>query len=194
VQADFAVELGADDETLEMPWAAEGGSPRYYDLKRHPELFPHLEELAATPELGEFLSKANSVHSPLETAKCDAWASKEINPEEEIFEATHKFGSYVDLFFSDVPKRFLFSEHEHLAKQLVQLLQRAPDIAAAAEFLIRRCYYHEPDETPGEEEIRDGFYITFYLFGYGKDETRSHQNWAIGLKLIGNAIRQLSSD
>jgi hypothetical protein len=194
VQADFAVELGAEDETLEIPWAAEEGGPRYYDLKRHPELLFCIEEAAQAPELGEFLSKANSPQSPLETAKCDAWGGTEISPEEEIFEATHKFGSYVDLFFSDVPRRFSFPHHDHLAKSLVQLLQRAPEIAAAAEFLIRRCYFHEQEEMPGEEKIRDGFYITFYLFGYGKDEVRSRQNWAIGLNLIGNAIRQVSSD
>ena len=193
MQADFAVELGADDETLEMPWAAEGGGPRYYDLKRHPELLSNLEEAVRAPELGEFLSKVNSPSSPLETAKCDVWSSTEINPEEEIFGATHKFGSYVDLFFSDEPKRFSFPEHEHLAKRLIQLLQRAPEMAAAAEFLIRRCYFHEPEEVPGQEEIRDGFYITFYLFGFGNDELRSRQNWAIGLRLIGNAIRQMSA-
>ena len=192
MQADFAVELGAEDETLEIPWAAEGGGPRYYDLKRHPELLSNLEEAVRAPELGEFLSKVNSLQSPLETAKCDVWSSTEINPEEEIFEATHKFGSYVDLFFSDEPKRFSFPEHEHLAKRLIQLLQRAPEMPAAAEFLIRRCYFHEPEEVPGQEESRDGFYITFYLFGFGNDELRSRQNWAIGLKLIGNAIRQMS--
>jgi hypothetical protein len=193
VQADFAVELGAGDETLEMPWAAEGGGPRYYDLKRHPKLLSNLEEAVRAPELGEFLSKVNSPSSPLETAKCDVWSSTEINSEEEIFGATHKFGSYVDLFFSDEPKRFSFPEHEHLAKRLIQLLQRAPEMAAAAEFLIRRCYFHEPEEVPGQEEIRDGFYITFYLFGFGNDELRSRQNWAIGLRLIGNAIRQMSA-
>jgi len=186
VQADFAVELGADDETLEMPWAAEGGSPHYCDLKRHPELLPSLEEAVRVPELVEFLSKVNSSTSPLETAKCDAWPSTEINPEEEIFGATHKFGSYVDLLFSDGPKRFSFPEHEDLAKRLTQLLQRAPEILAAAELLIRRCYYHE------EEGIRDGFYITFYLFGYGENENQSRQRWAVGLKLVQNAIRQLS--
>src|SRR5260370_19887885 len=36
VEADFAVELGADDETLELPWAAADGGLRYYDLKRQP--------------------------------------------------------------------------------------------------------------------------------------------------------------
>ncbi|MGA8491774.1 MAG: hypothetical protein WB711_15210 [Terriglobales bacterium] len=192
MQADFAVELGADDETLEMPWAASDGGLRYYDLKRHPELLSELEEAARAPELGEFLSKINSPHSPLETAKCDVWSSTEMNPEEEIFDGTHKFGSYIDLFFSDEAKRFSFPDHEHLAKRLVQLLQRAPEIKAAGEFLIRRCYYHESEEAPGEEEIRDGFYITFYLFGYGKDEVRSRQQWVIGLKLIQSAIRQLS--
>ena len=186
MQADFAVELGPDDETLEMPWAAEGGSPRYCDLKRHPELLSSLEEAGRVPELGEFLSMVDSPTGPLETAKCDAWPSTEINPEEEIFEATHKFGSYVDLLFSDEPKRFSFPEHEQLAKQLTQLLQRAPEIAAAAELLIRHCYYHV------EEEIRDGFYITLYLFGYGDDETQARQRWAIGLKLVQSAIRQMS--
>jgi hypothetical protein len=186
VQADFAVELGADDETLDMPWAAEGGGPCYYDLKRYPELLPNLEEAGRVPELGEFLSKVNSPGSPLETAKCDAWPSKEMDPEEQIFGATDKFGSYVDLLFSDEQKRISFPEHEQLAKRLIQLLQRAPEIPAAAEFLIRRCYCH------GEEEIRDGFYITFYVFGYGDDEIQSRQRWAVGLKLVQNAIRQLS--
>ena len=193
MQADFAVELGADDETLEMPWAAEDGGLQYYDLKRNPERLSKLEEVAQAPELGEFLSKVNSPQSPLESAKCDFWSTTEINPEEEIFEATHKFGSYVDLFFSDEAKRFSFPQHEQLAKQLTKLLQRAPDMPVAVEFLIRRCYYHEKEEAPGEEEIRDGFYITFYLFGYGDDEAKSRQNWVIGLKLVRSAIRQLSA-
>jgi hypothetical protein len=188
VQADFAVELGADDETLEMPWAADGGSPCYCDLKRHPELLLDLEEAARVPELGEFLTKVNSPRSSLESAKCDAWLSTEINPEEEIFGATHKFGSYVDLLFSDEAKRFSFPEYEALAKRLVQLLQRAPEIPSAAELFIRRCYYTD------EEGIREGFYITFYLFGYGVDEIQSHQRWAVGLKLVQNAIRQLPGD
>jgi hypothetical protein len=186
VQADFAVELGADDETLEMPWAAEQGGPCYYDLKRHPELVLNLEEAARAQELAEFLCAVNATAGVLETAKCDVWASTEINPAEEIFGAPHKFGSYIDLLFSDARSRFSFPEHEQLAKRLMQLLQRVPESPAAAEFLIRRCYYHS------EEEIRDGFYITFYLFGYGDDEIQSRQHWAIGLKLVQNAIRQLS--
>lgn len=186
MQVDFAIELGPDDETLEMPWAAEAGGPRYYDLKRLPELLLRIEEARQVPELGQFLSAVNAPESILETAKCDAWTSTQMNPEEAIFAAAHKFGSYADLLFSHEPARCSFSEHEQLAKRLTDLLKRVPEIPAAAEFLIRRCYYRH------EEEIREGFYITFYLFGYGDDETQSHQRWAIGLKLVENAIRQLS--
>jgi len=184
VQADFAVELGKEDETLEMPWAAEDG-PRYYDLKRHPELLREVEEAQGFRELGEFLAAVNSHANAVETAKCDAWASTEINPEEEIFGAPCKFGSYVDLLLSDERGRLSFSEHEQWAKRLMDLLKKAPEIPAAAEFLIRRCYYH------GADGMRDGFYVTFYLFGYGEDEPQARQRWAIGLKLAGNAIRQL---
>lgn len=187
MEVDFAVELGADDEVLELPWAEAGDGPRYYDLKRRPELLLHVEEAQQVPELGEFLAIINSSASFLETAKCDTWCSAEMNPEEEIFGAACKFGSYIDLVCSHAQTRFSFPEHEQLAKRLTRLLQRVPEIPAAAEFLVRRCHYHEREET------RDGFYITFYLFGYGDDEPQARQRWAIGLKLVENAIRQISA-
>ena len=183
VQSDFAVELGADDETLEMPWVAEAGGPRYYDVKRHPELLLNVVEAQGAPEMRQFLSAVNAPAGALETAKCDLWSSTEMNPEEEIFGATHKFGSYVDLLFSDDSSRLSFARHGQLVKLLDGLLKQVPDIPAAAEFLIRRCYYHD------EKGIRDGFYITFYLFGYGDDKVQARQRWAIGLRLVENAIR-----
>jgi hypothetical protein len=187
VEADFAVELGGDAETLEFPWAADGG-PCYYDLKRQPKLLLEIEEAQRVPELGEFLAAINSPASILETAKCDVWASTEINPEEEIFGATSKFGSYVDVLFSQEVSRFSFAEHEQLGKRITQLLKRVPGIPAAAELIIRRCFYHM------KERVREGFYITFYLFGYGDDEIQSRQRWAIALKVVENAIRQISAE
>ena len=187
MQSDFAVELGPDDDALEFPWVSEETSVRYHDLKRHPELLSFIEEARRGPELGEFLLAVNAPLGTLETAKCDVWLSTEINPEEEIFEAAQKFGSYVDLLFSDQVARSSLSAHERLAGQLVQLLRRAPEISASAEFAIRRCYYHL------NEEDQAGFYITFYLFGYADDETRARERWAIGLKLVQNALRQLTA-
>ena len=186
VQADYAVELGADDETLELPWAAVEGL-RYYDLKRQPELLLNLEEARRFPELGEFLGTVNSTASMMETAKCDAWSTNEMTVEDEIFGAASKFGSYVDLLFASPSPRFSLPEHEQWAKRITQLLKRVPEIPSSAEFLIRRCFYHEGNET------REGFYMTLYVFGYGDDESQARQQWAIGLKLVENAIRQLSA-
>jgi hypothetical protein len=186
VEADFAVELGTGDATLELPWSSLEG-PGYYDLKRQPELLLNIEEARRVPELGEFLASVNAANSIFETAKCDAWSSTEINPEEEIFGAPFKFGSYVDLVFSAEAARNSLPEHERRARQLTQLLKRVPEIPCAAEFLIRRCFYHKDEAT------LDGFYLTFYLFGYGEDNEQARQRWAIGLKLVENAIRQLSA-
>jgi hypothetical protein len=187
VEAYFAVELGADDEVLDLPWASADSAVRYYDLKRQPDLLIYVKEAQRLAAVEEFLSAINSSVSVLETAKCDAWHTTEMRPEEEIFGANCKFASYIDLLFSDEPRRFSFSEHEQRAARLTQLLRRVPEIPAAAEFLVRRCHYHHEDET------RDGFYITFYLFGYGDDEPQAQQRWAIGLKLVENAIRQISA-
>ena len=84
----------------------------------------------------------NSPAGALETAKCDAWSSTEIIPRKKIFGAARKFGSYVDLLFSQRTSRLSFAEHEQFAKRVTQLLKRVPEIPAAAEFLIRRCFYH----------------------------------------------------
>ncbi len=186
MEADFAVELGADDETLELPWAAENGGPRYYDLKRQPELLQQVEEATRERELGEFLAVMNAPAGMLETAKCDAWLSTEINPEEEIFGSAFKFGSYVDLLFTQESSRCSLAQHEQFVRRITQLLKRVPEIPAAAELLIRRCFYHVGDE------VREGFYITFYLFGYGDEDAHARQRWAIALKLVENAIRQVS--
>src|SRR6266481_5235640 len=132
MQVDFAVELGADDETLEFPWAAPGNGPRYHDLKRHPETLKLVEEATSFAELKEFLIVVNSATSLLETAKCDVWSTTEINPEEEIFGAPWKFGSYVDLVFTDSSTRCSFEAHENLLEKLTALLKRVPEIPASA--------------------------------------------------------------
>ena len=162
--------------------------PRYYDLKRHPELLAQVEEAQRVPELGEFLRAMNAASSILETAKCDLWSSTEMNPEEEIFGAGHKFGCYVDLLFTDGAARVSFDAHEQFVKRMTELLKQVPEIPAAAEFLVRRCYYHSTGA-----KSRDGFYITQYVFGYGADQAQARQQWAIAMKLIENAIRQISA-
>jgi hypothetical protein len=191
MDTDFSIELGRDDPVLDFPWKDPAGKLAYVDLKRRPELLASIKEAEQFPELGEFLRTLNSPRSMVETAKCDAWATSELSPEEEIYNASHKFASYVDVVFSDVmfshnDARLSLSAHEQFARKLVALLQRTPETPSAAEVCVRRCYFAEGGE------VREGCYCTLYVSGYGNDEASARLNWGVGLKLVGNAIVQLS--
>jgi hypothetical protein len=150
-------------------------------------MLAQVEEGKQFPELAEFLRAINSAISVVESAKCDAWATEELSPEEEVFGASHKFASYVDLVFSRADQREPFPFHERFAKRLVELLRQTPETPSAAEVCVRRSHYAEKGET------RDGFYFTIYVSGYGDDQARARQNWEIGLKLVAHAVLQLSA-
>ena len=187
MDADFSVKLGREDPVLDFPWTDPDGRLEYFDLKRQPEMLAQVEEGKQFPELAEFLRAINSAISVVESAKCDAWATEELSPEEEVFGASHKFASYVDLVFSRADQREPFPFHERFAKRLVELLRQTPETPSAAEVCVRRAYYDEEGKT------RDGFYFTIYVSGYGDDQARARQNWEIGLKLVAHAVLQLSA-
>jgi hypothetical protein len=194
MDADFSVELGPPDEdaTLEMPWRADSpDGPRYFDLKHHPEQLQFVPEAVQYPELAQFLQTVNSPASVLETAKCDVWFSEDLSEAEEIYEADYKVGSYVDLLFAEenAEARYSFFRHEDLARSLARLIPDASEVNASAEFIVRRCYYHQP----GTEETSSGFYLTFYLFGYGNDEEEARQMWASALSITAGALLQLAA-
>jgi hypothetical protein len=110
VQADFAVELGTDDETLEMPWVAQRGGPRYYDVKHHPELLLEVAEAQSAPEMRRFLSAMNAPADTLETAKCDFWSSSELNPKKKSSERRTSLAPTLIFFFlTRVPAFHLLS-------------------------------------------------------------------------------------
>ncbi|HMB84094.1 MAG TPA: hypothetical protein VKI40_08610 [Terriglobales bacterium] len=186
MDADFSIELGREDPVLDFPWKDAAGKLAYVDLKRHPEFMARIEEAERFPELGEFLRALNSPRSMVDTAKCDAWDTSELSAEEEVYGASHKFASYVDVVFSDIAVRLSLSTHEQFARKLIALLQRAPETPSAAEVCVRRCYFAEGGG------VREGCYCTLYVSGYGKDKASARLNWGVGLKLVGNAIVQLS--
>ena len=202
MDADFSIELGREDPVLDFPWKDSAGKLAYVDLKRHPELMARIEEAEKFPELKEFLRLMNSARSRVETAKCDAWATTELSPEEEVYDASHKFVSYVDVVFSNIDVRESslrqpslrdpslresLPAHEQFARKLVELLRSVPETPSAAEVCVRRCYFGE------DGGVREGFYCTLYVSGYGNDSASARQNWAVALKLMGNAIMQLSA-
>jgi hypothetical protein len=187
MDADFSIELGHDDPVLDFPWIDPTGQLTYFDLKRHPELLAKVGEARKFPEVADFLRSINSPHSPFQSAKCDAWSTNELSAEEDTFNASHKFSSYVDLVCSNLDHRQSFDFHEGFARKLTDLLRHAPEMPASVEVCVRRCFFDAHEQT-GE-----GFYFTLYVNGFGEDESAARENWAIGLKLAGNAIRQLSA-
>ena len=182
---EWSVELSAEDPILELPWTSDNCGLRYFDLKLQPELLLEIPEACDYPELAEFLSWANSPESPLETAKCDAWTSRNIDAEDEIFGEPCKFGSYIDLLFAGSKRDF--TEHEVFVQRLARMLRQAPEMASAAEFIVRRLINRR---RPQNEE---GLYITFYLYGFGEHEEEAQKRWAIALKLAQNAMKQYFS-
>ena len=187
MDADFSIELGREDPVLDFPWTDPASKLAYVDVKRCPELMASIEEAEEFPELGEFLRVMNSARSMVETAKCDAWATTELSLEEDVYDASHKFASYVDVVFSEIDMRQSFVLHEQFARKLVELLRRVPDTPSAAEVCVRRCYFGE------DSGVRDGFYCTLNVSGYGNNDANARQNWGVGLKLIRNVILQLSA-
>ena len=142
MDADFSVELGADDDALEFPWSSPDGNLRYYDLKQQPDLLLYIAEANEYQELGRYLSSANSDRSVFLTAKCDVWTDDELSEAEEIYEAKTKLGCYIDHLFAEAgdaaeERRFSFERHERLAERLVELLGRVPPIDAAVECILR---------------------------------------------------------
>ena len=185
MQADFTVELEAGDEVLEIPWASEDESIRYHDLRRDPELISEIPEAAAHPALRNFLLLINS-GSIFFTAKCDAWFSRDLTSEEEVL-GSCKYGGYVDLVLADehnptADLRASFAHHETLLKAVVRELASGADIPASAEFIVRRCYFHDP---AGE---REGLYVTLYIFGYGSDEHVARGCWEQALGVVQGAL------
>lgn len=187
MQADFSIECGADDECLEIPWSSEDGALRYVDLKQNPALIADLDEARHFPDIADFLRITNSPGSAFQTAKCDAGFTQELTVEDEPFGTSGKFGSYVDVLFASPVARRSLEQNEACVGNLVRLLQRAPEMPASAEFLVRRCFFGV-DRTDV-----DGFYMTCYVFGYSDNEEEARKHWGIALRLLGSALVQIST-
>ncbi|HVN20365.1 MAG TPA: hypothetical protein VMU05_16385 [Dongiaceae bacterium] len=201
MDADWSVELGHDDPSLEFPWPSPGGTQRYVNLSQHPEALADIPEAAHYPELGDFLRQVNAKSSSWLTAKCDVWLDDEIADAELIYRTNVKLCSYVDLIARDVAARSSFERHELWVKTAARQLTSAEEEPVSGEFIVRRCWYHA--ETAAEQLNVDpagaiaksapGFYVTFYLFGYGRDQADAREQWAEGLRRVTAIIAALAA-
>ena len=140
-----------------------------------------------SPELAAFLRSVNSRTSAFQTAKCDAGFTRELTLEDEIFETPGKFWCYVDILFTSPEQRASIDRNKSAAETLVLHLRQQSESPAAAEFLMRRCYF-------GSELSEDGFYITCYVFGYSDDEKEARRRWGSALRFLESSLSQISTE
>lgn len=189
MDADWSVELGADDHTLDFPWYASEHL-RYVDLKKRPELIGSVSEVALFPELSSALTLLNASSSPLRTAKCDVWFDE---PAAKIHGAVAGVSCYLDVLFDD-ERRFSFEVHEALVRATARSARESPDIAATIEFVVRRCYFlREPSTKPHRKNKptgrswRKGFYVTAYVTGFGGSPEEARRSWSAALMYATDA-------
>jgi hypothetical protein len=108
MEADWSVELAADDPVIVVPWAAKDGSCEFVHLRPRlqaeaeealrprlqgadqnhngdqapDEILNHIEEARREPALRSALLALNSGLSPLWTVKCDAWLTDSTSSED----------------------------------------------------------------------------------------------------------------
>jgi hypothetical protein len=202
MDADWSVELGSDDPVLEFPWVDESGRLTYVDLKAHPERIVDVSEAQASPELADFLGALNAPTSTLLTAKCDLWTTNELTEQEKYYQAKIKFCSYVDILFVEEADRRVFAKHEEFVKSLARVVSNSEaagrPLAVVAEFIVRRCWFHSASgsaSTVGGSagELQEGFYVTFYLFGYGAEEEEGRRCWRLGLQQVNRVLARMAA-
>lgn len=187
MQAAFYVELEEGDARLEIPWADPGKPANSFcDLKAELGRLDEISEARDNPPLRAFLAELNAADSLFATAKCDTWQTDEFSPDERTAfpQARTKFASYVDLVFSRKEFNFHREHYEQLARRLLPLLTAAP-AAARAELCLRRCLFRIQGAW--------GFYLTLFLYGYGRDAESARQEWVSGLDALQSALLRLSA-
>lgn len=185
------VEIGQEtdpgDPVLEIPWAdPDNPGNHYIDVKRRPEAVMELVECRRFPALGQFLLRVNSAAMPFRTAKCDAWATTELDLEEKLaFPKPCKVGSYVDLL---VDRPDLNSHVEPYQKLGALLASRLKDMKSVAqiEMFIRRCVLTLED--------RSGYYATIFVHAYGATPEEAESEWTRIIEALGESLDAISRE
>ena len=185
MDADWSVELGAEDAALEFPWASPDGKLTYVDLSKDLRDLSRISEAVRHPALRGLLIgiNGNLMPSGWQSVKCDAWLDKEVSQYAGPEQVQWRMASYVDVIRREAGERFSFERHEAWVKAVAQRLRHYPAAAYSCELVVRRCYYRL-EEDPEDSAV--GFCVTVYVFGYGDTEEHTECNsWKGALDRVG---------
>jgi hypothetical protein len=177
MDADFSIELGPDAPALELPWRDHDGEIRFVNLRSPEPIEQQLEripEVKDSPALRRFLMALNSERSVWQTVKCDLWHAA-CAAEENLYGAGCEQGSYIDLVLAQPSAaRADLALHMKSARKLAAMLEENEGLAASAEIVVRRCYFHSDGNM---DESEDGYCLSFFLTGYGSTPEEASSNW-----------------
>jgi hypothetical protein len=182
MEADWAAEVGPDLPSIDVPW--EG----FVDLRQDPSAVLALAEAAAHPALRESVLALNTGHSPVLTAKCDAWAlaSDEIDPDEfaaQAEQAREGFASYIDMLQRDPARLASFEYHERWVRGLTDRLRRISLPNGRVDLVIR----------PASTDSSPGYGLTLYAAACGGGVTTAYASWEAVLRAAVTATINLDS-
>jgi hypothetical protein len=188
MEADWSVELAADDPVIVAPWEAGGGC-RFIDLRRNRAAIDEIEEARREPALRSALVALNGPGSRLWTAKCGLWRGEPEaghlleDPREmeaQGDEARFLAGSYIDLLRDGADRNRAFEQHEGWMRELTGALRSERLSCARTDFVIRRA---DLWDVPG-------FGVTWYVEGCGATQETAGRRWAEALTHILAAVRE----
>jgi hypothetical protein len=180
MEADWSVELTADDPVIIVPWASASDDPRkceFVDLRRGEHLIDEIEEARRVPELRAALLLLNSARSPLWTVKCDTWESDTPMDPYEMdaapADASLSTGSYVDLLARDSAFHASFDRQERWVRAVADGLRAVPARAARVDLILRRAQINHAA----------GYGVSWFVEGCGATAQRARRAWSEALGL-----------
>ena len=175
MEADWEIEVGGGVPVIEALW------PGFVDLRKHPERIAEIAEAAAFPALAGLLKALNGTDSPVWTAKCDIWepeAAGLAGPCAVDELAQSALACYVDLLPRADEVFGQWKQAEAFCQEWVARLAAVWLPGCSVELIVRQA-------IAGEAE---GFGVTAYLSGTGRDQSAAATALAAALVAFAGAI------
>jgi hypothetical protein len=190
MEADWSVEIGEHLPRIAVPWAGDGLA--FVDLRECPDAAQSLPEALAFPVLGWALTCLNSSGSMVFTSKCDVWrvSPDDMDPLEmqsTAADASAGVACYIDLMRRGEAAFASFSEQEAWIKRTTQELRTTTARSARLELVLRQAVLEGADG-----QRCDGFAVTLYVTGCGRDESVAQGSWedalAAAVPVLASAV------
>lgn len=163
MEADWAVEIGADLPVIAVPWDG------FVDLRRNPSDVGDIAEAVAHPALARALETLNGVSSSAFTSKCDCWSVPADEIDRLEFDATRDeaqqgIACYIDIIARNADLFASFNAHETWVRTATLVLRTVAQQRARADFVVRPAFVDQ----------HHGFAITLYAAACGASEAAAH--------------------